>query len=320
MADDPLLPGRLEDANRDLGFGAIVSERSRQRLLNADGSFNVRRGGLGWFESLNPYHWLLSISWPAFLGLMTIAFLLINLVFALLYSAAGPGAFQLPAAMAPQPFFLTAFNFSVETFATIGYGHVAPLSPAANAIVVVEALAGILSVALATGIIFARFSRPTARVRFSRTAVVAPYRDGRGWMFRIVNARRSELIEVRVQVVFTRHERINGRTTRVYYPLELERTRVTFFPLSWTVVHPMDAGSPLARETPESLAAAAAEFLVLLSGTDEGFAAVVHARHSYTADEVEWERRFANMFNTDPADPRARLTVDVSELHRTEPI
>jgi inward rectifier potassium channel len=319
MVDEPLRPGNMEDANRDLGFGTVVSERSRHRLLNQDGSFNVRRGGLGWFESLNPYHTLLSLRWPAFIGLLALTFVAINLVFAALYLLVGHEAFVMPPAIAAQPPLLVAFNFSVETFATIGYGHIAPIGIVANALVALEALVGILAVALATGIIFARFARPTARVRFSRTAVVAPYRAGKGWMFRIVNERRSELIEVQIQVIFTRHERVKGRLTRVYYPLALERTRVTFFPLSWTVVHPIDDASPLARETPETLHAAAGEFLVLLSATDEGFAAVVHARHSYAAAELEWDRRFGSMFTTDPNDTAAALSVDLGELHRTEP-
>jgi inward rectifier potassium channel len=207
-----------------------------------------------------------------------------------------------------------AFFFSVQTFATIGYGQLAPNGVVANLLVTLEALVGLMYQALATGLLFARFARPTASVIFSRHAVVAPYNDGQALMFRIANKRRNEILQLEAQVLFT-EMRPDGRggVTRRYALLPLERNRVTFFPLSWTIVHPIDASSPLAGRSADDLRHTEAEILVLLSATDETFEQTVHARSSYRAGEIVWNARFRSMFVK--ADARSRVTVDVSRIH-----
>ncbi len=307
-------------ADRDLGFGAVVGRESRQRLLNRDGTFNVRRGGPGVSALRNPYHTLLGLSWPAFLGALTAAYVGVNALFALLYLACGPGALlgTEGVAGAAGPF-LNAFFFSVHTFATIGYGNVTPTGVAGNVVASFEALCGLLSVALATGLLFARFSRPTARILYSHRALVAPYQGGTAFEFRIMNERSNQLIQVQAQVLFTRLETIaDGRTIRQYYGLPLERPAVTFFPLAWTIVHPIVDGSPLQGLTPADLAATEAEFLVLLTAIDETFSQQVHSRSSYRADEVVWGAKFRDVFNR-RADGNGVLSVNVSRLHEYEP-
>lgn len=296
---------------RDLGFGSVVADQAGRRLLNRDGSFNVRRRGLG-LAALSPYHLLLTISWPAFLGLLTAAYLGVNLLFALLFLACGPGALSAATADPGMGPFGRAFFFSIETFATIGYGNIVPIGTAANALVVVESLVGLLGVALATGIIFARFSRPRARIRFSDHAVIAPYRGMTAFQFRIVNERESQMIEVEAKVLFSRLVEHHGKRVRQFDDLELERRRVVFFPLAWTVVHPISEQSPLRGLTPADLVAADAEFLILLTGTDETFAQSVHARSSYRAGEIAWGARFANIFN--PAVEAGVDSIDVERL------
>ena len=213
--------------------------------------------------------------------------------------------------------FSQAFFFSIQTFATIGYGQIAPNGLAANLVVTVEALVGVMYQALATGLLFARFTRPTASLLFSARAVVGPYNDGQGLMFRIVNRRRSEIIELEAQVLFSALEPDNrGGTARRYTALPLERNKVTFFPLSWTIVHPIDSASPLAGRTPEELEQAEAEILVLLTGIDEALEQTVHACSSYRADEIVWNARFGSMFL--PAD--GRVMVDISRVHEIEPL
>jgi inward rectifier potassium channel len=213
--------------------------------------------------------------------------------------------------------FAQAFFFSVQTFATIGYGQIGPNGAPANVIVTIEALVGLMYQALATGLLFARFTRPTAAVLFSRNAVVAPYSDGEALMFRIVNRRRNEIIQLEAQVLFSAMEPDGrGGTTRRYTLLPLERNKVTFFPLSWTVVHPLDAASPLAGQTREALEQRQAEILVLLSGIDEALEQTVHARSSYRADEIVWNARFQSMFLT--SDRQSRVAVDVSRVHDIE--
>ena len=150
--------------------------------------------------------------------------------------------------------FSQSFFFSIQTFATIGYGQIAPNGMAANTVVTIEALVGLMYQALATGLLFARFTRPTAALLFSRSAVVAPYNDGQALMFRIVNRRRNEIIQLEAQVLYSAVEPDNrGGSVRRYLPLALERNKVTFFPLSWTIVHPIDGTSPLAGRTLENL-------------------------------------------------------------------
>ncbi len=168
---------------RDLGFGSVVAREIRQRLLNRDGSFNVARTGLRMSSSLSLYHALLTTTWTRFMGLVVLSYVLLNAGFGLAFVLIGPDALQGPLPGVGGTGFARAFFFSVETFSTIGYGNLGPAGLAANLVVTVEALVGLLWLALATGLLFARFSRPTARILFSRTAVIAPYRGVRAFQF-----------------------------------------------------------------------------------------------------------------------------------------
>jgi len=318
----PLAPrptAEEQSRDRDLGFGAVVSRESRQRLLNPDGSFNVVRSGLGLLETLAPYQQLLTISWTGFFALVVVVYLLINLLFALTYVASGTDALVGPGAQMLGGRFSQAFFFSVQTFATIGYGQIGPNGFLANVLVTIEALVGLMFQALATGLLFARFSRPTASILFSRRAIVAPYQDGQSLQFRIANRRRNEIIQLEAQVLFSAMQPDGrGGLVRRYSVLPLERNKVTFFPLSWTIVHPIDGASPLAGKTARELEEAQAEILVLLSGTDETFAQTVHARSSYRANEIVWNARFQSIF-VQP-DGQSHLSVDISRLHDIERI
>jgi len=318
----PLAPRRTPEdqaRDRDLGFGSVVSRTSTQRLLNTDGSFNVVRSGLGALEMWAPYQQLLTISWIGFLGLVGLLYLALNVLFAVAYVLCGDEALIGPGAHMLGGTFAQAFFFSVQTFATIGYGQLGPNGLAPNLIVTLEALVGLMYQALATGLLFARFARPTASILFSRQAVIAPYNNGKALMFRIANRRRAEIIELEAQVLFSAmYPDGRGGTVRRYMPLPLERNRVVFFPLSWTIVHPIDGESPLAERSAEDLVGAEAEILVLLSGIDETFEQTVHARSSYRADEIVWDVRFKSMFQA--ADARSRVTVDISHLHDIESV
>jgi len=304
-------PINSEDPNRDLGFGSVVAQ-SRRRLLNPDGSFNVVREGMSPLTSLSLYHTLLTTTWPRFLSLLVVFYLLSNAVFALGYMACGADALGGLRSDTPQGQFVEEFFFSIQTFATIGYGVVYPRSIAANVLMTVESLVGLLGFALATGLLFARFARPTAKILFSRQAIIAPYRGITAFEFRIVNARSNQLIDVAARVQLSRFR--NGR--RDFIQLSLERDKVVFFPLAWTVVHPIDETSPLWGMTEEELLAQDVEFLILLTGTDETFAQVVHTRSSYRADEVVWGARFSNLFN--PPTPDGVLSIDIGRLHDVE--
>jgi inward rectifier potassium channel len=317
LSDKPVpVPGTSDEEFTDLGFGTEVARSAQQRLLNRDGSFNVIREGLNPFSSMSLYHWLLTISWPKFLGFITISYVVVNALFAFAFLFCGPDALQSSSAsFAGQPFY-RAFFFSVDTFATIGYGNIIPIGLAANTLVAIEALLYILGIALATGVVFNRFSRPSARIIYSRNAIVAPYRDQSALEFRIANARSSQLIEVQIQVILTKIERVNGVVVRKFYDLDLERHRVVFFALSWTVVHPIDSNSPMKGLTRQDLLEADAEILILLTGTDETLSQTVHSRSSYKADEIVWGAKFANMFMR--TEENGIIGMNVSRIHDIE--
>ena len=300
----------LDQPDRDLGFGRVLSQEA-QRLLNRDGTFNVARRRSSGTRRLLSYHGMLTASWPVFFALLGAAYTVLNLVFASAFWLCGTGALQGSSVASP---FWQAFFFSVDTFSTIGYGNIAPVGYLANTLVTVEAVVGLLSFSLATGLVFARFARPTAQILFSENAVIAPYRGITAFEFRVVNRRASELINLSATVVLSRFEQIDGIHQRRYYPLALERTSVAFFPIPWTVVHPIDESSPLYQYDAQKLKSSGAEFLILLSGTDEVFAQTVHTRSSYSADEVKWGMRFASLFQEN----RGGLRIDLERFHSLE--
>lgn len=305
-----------EDENRDLGFGSKVAGESRRRLLNRDGSFNVARTGLNPLAAFSLYQSLLQLSWPKFFGFVVVGYLIANSFFALAYLACGDGALLAPENLHIGNRFWEAFFFSVHTMATIGYGNITPVGIAANLIVTFEALFGLLAFALITGMLFSRFSRPTAKILFSDNAVIAPYRGITAFEFRITNGRCNELIELHATVMYSQFEDHDGRRVRRFYPLQLERERVAFFNLSWTLVHPIDESSPLFGKTEHELLASDAEVLILLTGIDETFSQTVHTRSSYKAEEVVWKAKFGDIYN--PPTPTGRLTIDVRKLHSIE--
>ena len=306
-----------EERDRDLGFGSVVSQQRHLRLLNRDGSFNVlRRRNL--LDSLASYHALLMMSWAEFIALVFVFYVFLNAAFASLYVLCGPKALQTTSGSEFSIPFLKAFFFSVHTFSTIGYGNIVPVGLAANVIVSIESWFGLLGFALATGLLFARFSRPTAKILFSDSAIIAPYNGITAFEFRIINARSNQIIELSARVLLTKFENIDGNRIRKYYALNLERSKVVFFPLAWTIVHPIDEKSPMYGCTQQDLIAADAEFLILFTGIDETFSQTVHSRSSYRADELIWGVKFSNLYVQD--DDGHVLGVDMERFHNFERI
>jgi inward rectifier potassium channel len=311
----PLLPDQtsLEQQNRDLGFGSVLSRQRQLRLLNRDGSFNVFRQQPKWWRRLASYHFLLNMTWPRFFAVVFASFVAINTVFATAYYLCGPGAVQGDVGV---PYaFLRCFFFSVDTFATIGYGNLSPSGVVAHVLVSIESLFGLMTFAIATGLVFAKFARPVANIIYSKHAIIAPYRGIMGFEFRIINGSHNQLIDVEARVVLTRFEDNAGSPQRKYYQLALERDRVSFFPAAWTVVHPIDNASPLYGWTHDELVGSGAEFLILLTATDETFSQTVQSRSSYTSEEVVWGVRFASLFQ----DVDRVLTVDMQRFDALEP-
>ena len=288
---------RTSEDPQDPGFGAKVSAASGRRLLNRDGTFNARRRGIRSTQTWSPYHDLLTMSWRRFVLVTLGVFIALNVVFAFAYALCGPAALTGASATRIGPHLLESFFLSVQTLATVGYGHLAPASVAANLISVVEMFLGFLMYAIAAGLVFARFSRPMAKLVFSDRAVVAPHKDGMALMFRFANVRRNQLVEVAVKVLFSKLEDEAAGPVRRYHTLDLERERVQFIPLHLTVVHPITPQSPLYGLTHDDLTRGAAEVMVLVTAMDETFSQTVHARTSYTHEEIEMGSRFTSVLS-----------------------
>jgi inward rectifier potassium channel len=236
------------------------------------------------------YHHLVTASWPGLIGLIAAAFTVANLVFALGYYLDG-GIENVHSGS-----FADMFFFSVQTMATIGYGKMEPVTIVSNVLVSIEALTGLLALALMTGLVFSKFSRPTARVRFSRYVVVGP-RDGvNSLMIRMANMRANRIVEANIHAIFVRQEvTVEGDSVRRFYDLPMTRDRSAMFILSWTAVHKIVEGSPLFGQSRESLANTQAEIVVSIIGLDETFSQTVHARHTYELDEIAWGARFGDV-------------------------
>jgi inward rectifier potassium channel len=254
---------------------------------------------------------LINVGWPVFLGIVLATYILVNTIFALVYYSLGPG--HLLNADAPTAWgrFLNDFFFSAHTLTTVGYGNLAPGSISANAIAAFEAITGLMGFALATGLLFGRVSRPSARIGFSEKMLVAPYQDGASLQFRIVNLRPNVLIEMNASIMLMTVEGGPDGRTRKFETLTLERPSVYFFPLTWTVVHPIDDASPLRGKTAAELEALQAEVLILIKGFDDTFSQTVNSRYSYRYDEMVWNAKFSPAFHIDEA---GRMVLDVNQV------
>lgn len=298
----------------DLGFGTKISRETR-RLINKDGSLNVERTGQGWSD-IHGYVFLVTIPWWEFFLWITAGYLTTNLIFAGLYLAVGVE--QLSGVDQGYTFwegFAQAFYFSVQTFTTVGYGTLSPVGQGASLIASFEAMVGLLGFALATGVLWGRFSRPSARIGFSQHAIISPYKVAEtgeqinSFQFRIVNRRRNQLIDLSVQLTLMSYMKVEGGFKQVFHQLSLERSHVTLFPLNWTIVHPIKGDSPLYGLTLDDLKARHAEFIIVINAFDDTFAQPVHVRSSYRFDEIFWGARFVKIYHEEEDGP-IRLEID----------
>jgi inward rectifier potassium channel len=257
------------------------------------------------------YHWFLRVSWASSLGVIVAGFLALNVIFALIYVAVGGIAHARPHS------FLDAFFFSVQTLATIGYGAMYPARAATETIVVAEAVCGLIVTALATGLVFSKFARTTARVMFTRHAVIAPYDGVPHLMIRIGNQRGNQIVDAQLRINFSRRE-VTREGTWMYrmYDLALVRDRAPAVSRSWTMMHVIDASSPLHGETPESLAANEGELLVSVVGLDDTALQMVHVSHTYDQVDLRWGMRHVDILTVAPD---GALIVDLRRFHDLEP-
>ena len=253
------------------------------------------------------------MSWTKFLLMVISAYVAINIFFALLYVSFGPGSLAGGLAVNTGFYhFMDALFFSAQTISTVGYGHIYPVGMKSNIIAAIESMMGLLVFALATGLLYGRFSRPSAQIIYSKNILIAPYlENGRGVMFRLANLRRNILIDLEVEIIFSFNETIDGKTNRRFFPLQIERSKVSILTLNWTVVHPLDEHSPLNDMTKDDLHKTEAGFAILLRAFDDTFSQTVHSRTSYQHHEIVWGAKFKPVFE------RAndgRIVLDLSKI------
>ncbi|MCP4439452.1 MAG: potassium transporter [Aureispira sp.] len=293
----------------DLGFGTKIN--SPTRLINKDGSFNIRRTGKR-FEQLHIYQWLVLMSWPKFLGLVFSFYILINSIFACLYLAVGVESLSGVATDETMHPFWGAFFFSVQTLTTVGYGSVSPIGFAANLLAAFGAFTGLLAFALATGLLFARFSKPSVSILYSKNALLSPYLEGKGLMFRITNRRNNVLANLHATVMASWIAPTPDGPKRKYSPLALERDHLAFLALNWTIVHPITKESPFDGWGQDDYQKADLEILVVLEGYDETFANIVRSLSSYKWSDLVCNAKFDPMYNPNQ---EGEIMLDLGKLN-----
>ena len=254
------------------------------------------------------YHRVLTMPVGGLLLLLAATYLGINVIFGLLYVVV-PGSIT----NARPGSFLDAFFFSVQTLSTVGFGNKAPRGLYADSVVTLEAFVGLINIAVTTGLVFARVSRPTARVLFSRVAIVTVFDGVPTLMFRAANQRGNQVLEAQVMVNVARQvTTAEGHTMRAFFDLPVVRARSPLFLLSWTIMHRLDAASPLYGQTAESMRTEGADIIVVLSGVDETFAQRIHTRHVYSADQILWDKQFVDILSFKPDGKRS---IDYRKFH-----
>jgi inward rectifier potassium channel len=288
----------------------------RQQLVqikNQDGKFEIPNMGAWYTYWRDPYHLFLTIPWTGFVGIIVLAYLLINSVFAVLYLLGGNCL-----AGARPGYFADYFFFSVQTLASIGYGAIYPLTFYAHCVVTAESIVSLLLIAVVTGLAFARFSHPIAKVLFSNNVVIAPYNGVPTLMFRIANERQNMIIEAQLQVYFLMDEVTKeGQFMRRVVEMKMLRQRTPALSLTWTAMHPINEYSPLYGYTRDSLVALNAQIQVALVGIDEAVSYTISARHTYASQEILFDERFVDIVVPQPNGDRH---IDYRYFHATLPI
>lgn len=264
-----------------------------QRIIKQDGKFNVHKVGISKLESFNLYHYLVNISWLKFSLHSLLFYVVINIIFSSAYIIVGVEHLGIETDKGALHSFLNAFFFSAQTLTTVGFGRINPQNISTNIIATFEAGIGLMVFAIATGLLYGRFSRPVTNIVFSKNAIVTKWNDGlSAFQFRLANAYNTVMMDAEVKVIASWLENEDGADKRKFFTLKLEYEKIVFFPTMWTVNHIIDEESPLFGKTKEYLDSAEAEFLILFKAYDDTFAQMVNSRFSYRHTEVVWNVKF----------------------------
>ncbi len=291
------------------GFGANTTDYGG-RFVNKDGKPNIEKRGISFFERMSWYHTLLQLSRWKFLCLLLSFYVLMNLIFAGIYFAIGVENLEGIRANSRLQEFGEAYFFSAQTFTTVGYGRISPHGFATSAVAALEALIGLLSFAIATGLFYGRFSKPKAFLRFSENAVIAPFKDGIALMLRVAPYKNNNLSEAEAKVTAGMMMEDNGVMRNQFFQMELEYHKVNSLSLSWTIVHPINENSPFYKFSAADFAGTDGEILVYVKAFDDMFSNTVVARTSYTLKEVVVGAKFVPMYHRDEVHKRTILDLE----------
>jgi inward rectifier potassium channel len=284
----------MEQQEKDLGFGKKGTS-NYTRFIQKNGDINAGKKGLPFFRPYDFYHWLTNINWGIFLGVVFISFIVINLIFATLYTVIDKNALSIIADNFTDRFW-DSFFFSVQTITTVGYGAISPVSNLAKIISSIESFIGLLGFALVTGLLYGRFSKPNTKIKYSTKILVSPFKDGKALMFKMANLRSSKLIEAEVKMLLN----YTKENKRLFSDLELQINKINFFALSWTVVHPITNESPFKNLTSKDIEEMDVEIIILVKAFDDTFSQTVYSRNSYKYDEFVWNAKFnSSIFEED---------------------
>ncbi len=312
----------LEEQSKELGFG--TTDARQRRLINPDGTYNYARKGLGLFQSFNVFHFLITAKWLQLMVVIVMWYTAVNAIFVGVYYMVGIHELTGMMFNNAKDEFWEVYFFSAQTLTTVGYGRINPMGFGASAVASFEALVGLMSFAIITGILYARFSKAPSIIIFSKKAVIAPYtwqgQEMTGLMVRIANTYNTSLMNMKAQITCSLLDFENldteGQPIRRFLSLGLERDTITFFPSSWTIVHPIDESSPFYGMNQADFEKSLPEVMILISGFDDTFDQNVFSRSSYSIDEIQWGAKFVKIFGSDT---KGQATVDLGNLDTFEP-
>lgn len=306
---------RLKTRQKEFNDSGLSNQVGAQtsKLVGPDGRFRVTRVGQHAWHQFSILHELFTMPWGRFIWIVLAFYISTNLLFALAYFWVGMDTFMGPVVENKMDEFMEAFFFSAQTITTVGYGRLNPVGVASNVLASMEALIGLLSFSIVTGLVFGRFSRPVVNLVFSRNALITPFKEGKALMFRLANSKNNDLSDVEAQVLLSLVVLEGDSFVRKYYNLELERKLVNALPLSWTVVHSIGEDSPLFELSPENLEEVEAEFLVTIKGFDTTFSQTVIGRHSYHFSNLVWNARFVPAFYR--SENGSETILDLQKIH-----
>ncbi len=294
----------MKQEEKDLGFGKTATS-NYTRFIQKNGDLNTGIKGLPFFRPYDFYHWLININWAIFLSLVFISFIVINLIFALLYTIIEKDALSIIANNFTDRFW-DSFFFSVQTITTVGYGAISPVSNFAKILSSIESFMGLLGFALVTGLLYGRFSKPNTKIKYSNKILVTPFKEGKALMFKMANLRSSKLIEAEVKMLLN----YTKENKRLFSDLELQINKINFFALSWTVVHPITNESPFKNLTSKDIEEMDVEIIILVKAFDDTFSQTVYSRNSYKYDEFVWNAKFnSSIFEED-----GKMMIDLDKI------